>query len=397
MAELEPTTAEWQFGRASALSALGDHEAALAIFDAALPRQPNHAQAINDRALALSNLGRYEEAFAGFARAAELEPNFAGAHWNEALCRLLLGQFDVGWRKYEWRWKKSEFRKAAHPFRQPRWTGAEDIAGKRILLFGEQGLGDVIQFCRYAPLVAERGASVLVAAHPSLKPLLQTLDAVDGVLGNGEPLPPFDFQCPLMSLPLVFETRVDTIPSRVPYLRTDPLRLRHWSERLGSRSALRVGLAWSGDPRLAHDSQRSIPLDVLRPLFGLNAEFVCLSKFVREGDAQKMQSFGIRHFGDELTDFAETAALATQMDLVIAVDTSIAHLAGALALPLWLLIADPPEYRWMLEREDSPWYPTARLFRQQTGGDWPAVIARVVRALDNLIANRLSNIDGRRP
>jgi len=311
-----------------------------------------------------------------------------GAVWNEALLRLTLGQFEIGWRKYESRWQKSEFAGLIQPFRQPRWTGAEDVAGKTVLLHAEQGLGDVIQFCRYAPLLAQRGAKVIVAAHRPLKPFLQTLRGVAQVICNGDPLPPFDFYSPLMSLPWAFGTRLETVPAEVPYLHPDPVRIERWAERLGPRRRMRVGLAWSGDPRLAHDHRRSIPVRTLEPLLAAPADFVCLSKFVREGDEEEMRRLGVLHFGEELTDFAETAALADHMDLIVSVDTSIAHLAGALALPLWLLIADPPEYRWMLEREDSPWYPTARLFRQHSRGDWPEVIARVSRSLREAIALR---------
>jgi hypothetical protein len=303
------------------------------------------------------------------------------------LLRLLLGQFDIGWSKYEVRWQKSEFARLIQPFRQPRWTGAEDVSGKTVLLHAEQGLGDVIQFCRYAPLVADRGARVIVAAHEPLKPLLQTLRDVSQVICNSEAIPPFDYFSPLMSLPLAFRTRLDTVPSSVPYLQVDAGRRQRWLEKLGPPQRLRIGLAWSGDPRQEMDHRRSIPLQVLEPLLSVNADFYCLSKFVRDGDADQMARLGIRHFGDEQTDFAETAALASSMDLVISVCTSIAHLAGALALPLWVLIAKPFDFRWMLGREDSPWYPTARLFRQDECGNWSDVISRVQHELATLISS----------
>ena len=215
------------------------------------------------------------------------------------------------------------------------------------------------------------------------------------MIGNGEPLPPYDLQCPLLSLPLAFNTRLETVPANVPYLHADPRRALRWAQRLGARRTLRVGLAWSGDPRLADDRRRSIPLALFAPLLERPVQFVCLSKFVRDGDMQQIRALGIEHYGDELTDFAETAALASLMDVVISVDTSIAHLAGALGLPLWLLIPDPPEYRWMLKRDDSPWYPTARLFRQRRRGDWPEVIGRVVSALGELVAARSGTADAR--
>jgi hypothetical protein len=191
-----------------------------------------------------------------------------------------------------------------------------------------------------------------------------------------------------MSLPWAFGTRLETVPADVPYLHPDPARIERWVQQLGPRRRMRVGLAWCGDPRLAHDQRRSIPIGTLEPLLAVPADYVCLSKFVRPGDEEEMRRLGIRHFGEELADFAETAALASLMDVVVSVDTSIAHLAGALALPMWLLIADPPEYRWMLAREDSPWYPTARLFRQRSRGDWAEVIARVAAALRDTVEPR---------
>jgi tetratricopeptide (TPR) repeat protein len=382
LAALEPEAIEWRFGYAAALKEAGHAAEAVAAFDDALARQPDNSLAINDRALALADLGRYDEALAGFARATQIDPSSHAPHFHEALLRLMLGQYDVGWSLYEWRWKRPEFVKAGISYRQPRFTGSEDVARKTVFLFGEQGLGDVIQFSRYAPLVAARGARVIVGAHPPLKPLLQTLDGVDQVIGNGEPLPPFDLQCSLLSLPLAFGTRLETIPASVPYLHADPQRVLRWSQRLGPRRGLRIGLAWSGDPR--GDPRRRIPAMLLAPLLERGGQFVCLSKFVLDSDAQSMRALGIKHYGAELTDFAETAALVSLMDVVISVDTSIAHLAGALARPLWLLLTDPPSYQWLLVREDSPWYPTARLFRQRSRGDWNEVIDRVAAELPAL-------------
>jgi len=386
--QLEPENAEALFGRATVLNELGRSMEALAAFDEGLQLQPRHAGAMHERALALAALGRYEEAIRGFEEAAEADPSITGADWNEGLFRLLLGDFEIGWRKYESRWQNSEFASQIQPLRKPRWTGGTDVAGKTILLHAEQGLGDVIQFCRYAPLLVDRGAQVIVAAHRPLKPLLKTLRGLERVICNGEPMPAFDLYSPLMSLPMAFGTQLETVPAHVPYLHADPARTAAWAARLGAPDRLRVGLAWCGDPRHKRDRERSIPLSLLEPLLASPAAFFCLSKFVREGDAERMRQGGIQHYGEQLTDFTETAALASLMDLVISVDTSIAHLAGALGLPLWLLIPDPPDWRWLLEREDCPWYPTARLFRQARAGDWPTVIARVARALGEFGAVR---------
>ncbi len=384
--ELDPGNPDAPCGRAAVLNELDRFDEALAAFDAVLLRQPDRVSVIADRALALAGLGRYEEAFAGWARAAELDPNLHAADWNEAVHRLLLGQFEIGWRKYESRWMKPEFIKIKQPFKQPRWTGPENVEAKTVFLHAEQGLGDMIQFCRYATILAARGATVILGAQQPLKPLLQTLTGVKRVITNGEALPPFDFHSPLMSLPLAFDTRLETIPANVPYLHADARRVQRWSRILGPHTRFRVGLAWAGDPQLAHDRRRSIRLELLEPMFAVAAEFFCLSKFVRDNDQDDMRRLGIRHYGDELTDFAETAALTRLMDLVISVDTSIAHLAGALAMPVWLLVSNPPEFRWLLDREDSPWYPTARLFRQRERGNWQEVIARVTAELASLVA-----------
>jgi len=321
-----------------------------------------------------------------------MKPDFHGAHTNEAWLRLLLGDFERGWQQYEWRKRNPEHPLASRRFRQPLWTGKENIEGATILLYAEQGFGDAIQFVRFTPLVAARGARVVLGVHRPLKRLLQTVDGVSQVVADGEPLPAFEWHAPLMSLPLAFGIRLETIPASVPYLRAESHLIERWAERLGPHARLRVGVAWCGSPTLAHDHRRSVPLHALAPIFYADADFVCLTNAVREGDREEMSRLGVRFLGDDLTDFAETAALASLMDLVISVDTSIAHLAGSLGLPLWLLIPDPPEWRWLLYREDSPWYPTARLFRQTTPGDWTGVADRVCEALVHFTASHRNGL-----
>ncbi len=364
---------------------------ALNACERALLRDGSDVPALSSRAAALANLGHYQEAIATLDRAIELDPNDAGLHWNRALYRLVQGEFAQAWPDFEWRWQRSPYLKWLRQLPERLWDGREDVRGKTILLHSEQGFGDAIQMVRYVPLLAARGAQVIVGAHAPLKPLLETVPAVAGVIVNGEEMPQVDLHCPLVSLPARFGTTLETIPASVPYLRTDARRVRQWSERIGPRRRIRVGLAWSGSPTHDEDHRRSMQLDALGPLFEVPAEFHCLGKFVTEEERAALPRFGIRHYGEELTDFAETAALASLMDLVISVDTSIAHLAGALALPVWLLISNPPEWRWMLEREDSPWYPTARLFRQRTRTDWADVVARVAQALAARIAESEAN------
>jgi Glycosyltransferase family 9 (heptosyltransferase) len=258
-------------------------------------------------------------------------------------------------------------------------------ARSTILLHGEQGLGDTIQFCRYAPLVAARGARVLLEVPAPLQDLMASLAGVAQLISAEDQYPHFDLHCPLHSLPLALGTRIATIPAQVPYLTAPPQSMRRWSVALGSKHRLRVGVAWSGAPTHRNDVNRSIKLRSLLPLFDVDADFVSLQRDVRADDAAVLQDCGdLTHFTDELETFADTAAVIASLDLVVSVDTSVAHLAGALAKPVWVLLAFVPDFRWLLDREDSPWYPTARLFRQDAAGDWSRVISRVVIELEKL-------------
>jgi hypothetical protein len=254
--------------------------------------------------------------------------------------------------------------------------------GKTVLLHGEQGLGDTIQFCRFAPLVSRLGACVVLEVQPPLKTLIEELDWVHLVVGRGEPLPRFDVQCPLLSLPLAFETTLETIPGTVPYLRATADRVSHWRARLGNKGARRLGLVWSGNAMFASNHKRSMSLSQLEPLLSLDVELVSLQKNVGPEDARWLADHPqVRHFGGELQDFAATAALTSLMDVVVSVDTSVAHLAGALGKPTWILLPLVPDWRWLLHRADSPWYPTARLFRQTQLDDWGSVVDKVIAEL----------------
>jgi hypothetical protein len=332
----------------------------------------------------LVELSRHREAIASFAQVTALAPDFAAAHWAEALNRLRLGDFEAGWRKYEWRQQTATVGLGLRQFDLPPWIGNEDPAGLRILLHAEQGYGDTLQFCRYAPLLAERGARVILLVQRPLLSLLRGLARVD-VRADGDALPEFDRHCPLMSLPFAFRTRVDNVPAEVPYLRADPARASRWKDLLGPRSRPRVGLVWSGNVRHEKDRERSLPLRMLAPLFETGAEFVGLVRDIRERDRADLALFALRPLGEQVSDFADTAALIDNLDLVITVDTSVAHLAGAMAKPTWILLDSRPDFRWMLDREDSPWYPTARLLRQRAPGDWTGVVERVAAELDALV------------
>ena len=259
-------------------------------------------------------------------------------------------------------------------FTQPQWFGHENIAGKTILLPAEQGFGDTIQFCRYVPLVAARGARVILEVQEPLSELMTSLTGASQIVSKGDPLPDFDIHCPLLSLPLAFGTRLETIPSAVPYLRASSQAVMNWDTRLGPKRRPRMALPGLVEPTHPNDHNRSIGLGALLPLLDIDATFVSLQKDVRTEDATVLKERSdLLHFGDALKDFSDTAALISNLDLVISVDTSVAHLAGALAKPVWVLLPFIPDWRWLLDRADSPWYPTARLFRQDpsmTGVCW---------------------------
>jgi tetratricopeptide (TPR) repeat protein len=375
---VRPDYAEALYNRGVTLQELKRFTDALASYDRALAVRPDYAEAFYNRGNALKELQRFDEALASFDRALAVRPDYANAHWNESLVRLLTGDFVRGWKKFEWRWKNESLNPSPRNFAQPLWLGEQDIKGKTILLHSEQGLGDTIQFCRYVPLVAVRGARVLLQVPESLQNLTATLAGVAQVIGPTSQLPDFDLHCPLLSLPLAFGTRLDTIPSATPYLSASSERVRSWNISLGSKYRPRIGLVWSGNPEHKHDHNRSIKLRTLLQLLDIDATFVSLQKDIHADDATVPKDRSdLLHFGDKLKDFSDTAALVSNLDLVISVDTSVAHLAGALAKPVWILLPLLPDWRWLLNRDHSPWYPTARLFRQHAAGDWSSVVSDV--------------------
>ncbi len=362
----------------NALFKLNRPEEALTVYDRVLNIVPDNAQLLTNRAIALRRLERPHEALMSAARAIAAQPNFAPARFVDAGVRLYLGDFAGGWRGYEWR-RGGAFTPQRRKLAAPLWLGEQSLAGKTILLHAEQGFGDTIQFVRYAPLVAARGAHVIVEVQPALVRLVSAMPGIATVLGRGAQLPPFDFHCPLPSLPLACGTALETIPASLPYLAPPQDRVGYWRARL-PRCRPVIGLVWAGERAHDNDINRSMRLEALAPLLDLvDVRFVSLQHDVCETDAPLLaQRTDIVSIGQQFTDFADTAAAIAALDLVIAVDTAVAHLTGALGKPLLLLLPFAADFRWLRQRSDSPWYPTARLFRQPCFGDW-ASVAEAVR------------------
>lgn len=385
---LRPDFVDALYNRGNVLKALGRPEDALASYDRTLALRPDHADALNNRGQVLRDLMRYDEALASYDATLAVAPDHVMAHCNAAELRLVTGDLERGWPHYEWRWQKDSLIGTTRRYSQPQWRGETPAIGKTILVYAEQGLGDTIQFCRYVPMLISAGARVVFEVQAPLHTLMIDLAKDAQVIVKEAPLPPFDVHCPLLSLPLAFHTRLETIPAAESYLRAPADKSAAWQSRLGQTQRPRVGLIWSGNSRHERDLERSIPLHMLLPLMDADVAFVSLQKEVRDEDAAALRERGdILHFGDELADFSDTAALVSQLDLVISVDTSVAHLAAALGKPTWILLTYIPDWRWLLDRADSPWYPTARLFRQDEAGAWEGVIARVRAALGNFLAD----------
>jgi Flp pilus assembly protein TadD len=359
---------------------------AIAAFERALARSPDFGDAVNNLGTALEEIGRRDEALDCYRRAVALSPGSPSPPWNLALLQLLLGDYPAGWPGYELRWRQPLQRRVHRKFPQPMWDGS-DLAGRTLLLHAEQGFGDAIQFARYAPLAAARGGPVVVECHPPLARLFGTLDGVESVVARDvEPLPGFDVHCPLMSLPRVFGTTLETVPAKVPYLHADPAEAARWRDRLDANGPeLRVGLVWAGDGKHQKDRDRSLHRWMLDPLRGVpGMRFYSLQLGSPAGQAGGP---AMVDWTTELHDFAATAALVSQLDLVVTADTAVAHLSAALGRPTWVLVPFAPDWRWLLDRDDSPWYPTVRLFRQPAIGDWAEPVRRVAEALRALAAN----------
>jgi Flp pilus assembly protein TadD len=370
------------------LQSLGREEEALVWFDQALEHLPDSIEILNNKATILGQLQRFEEALALYDDIRARHLNNATTDWNLALMQMLLGNFEAGWAGREARWITPD--PSPYPkFSQPMWLGKEPVEGKTILIHVDEGLGDTIQFVRYVPMVAARGARVILVVERPLASLLSGFPGVSQCLAFSDPLPAFDMHCPIGSLPLAFNTRLNTIPAEAAYLPPPQQnRIQRWNARLAAHDRLRVGLVWSGSRTHRNDHNRSTSLRMLSRILDIDATFISLQKDVRKNDRAELNQSNIIDFTPELFDFEDTAALVKCLDLVISVDTSVAHLAGALGCPTWVLLPWTPDYRWLLGRDDSPWYPTARLFRQSQTRDYAVVLALVRAELLKLTASR---------
>lgn len=381
--DLQPFYPQAHGNLGNALREIGRADEAVAACHHALEQDPNSSEAHNNLASAFLETGRFDDAESSFCRAFELAPECDDARVNHAMLLLLRGDFERGWPQYEARLRLSPT--SARDFPQPVWDGSP-LEGRRILIHAEQGFGDAIHFIRYAPLLAERGGEVIVECRSALADLFRTVAGVREVVGQGDPLPPFDVHVPMLSQPLLFQTRRATIPKNIPYLLVDPARREIWKKRLGDKRArLRIGLCSTGSPQNRRTRVRDISLGQLRPILEVEGiDFFNLQpSSPTEASTQSSRAeAGLIDHTKEIRDFADTAAFMAELDLIITVDTAVAHLAGALGRPVWTLLPLIPDWRWGLEGADTPWYPTMQLFRQTTAGDWDSVVHRVAGALN---------------
>lgn len=379
---LNPNSAIAHSNRANTLRGLGLHREAIVGYDKAISLDPHFAEAYSNRGIALKEMGLLDDALASYDKAISINPRYAEARSNRATVLLLKGEMSEGWQWYEWHRDKDLNAKSRREFGSPLWHGDQPLSGEVILLHSEQGYGDTIQMCRYAQLLAQRDCSVVMEVPSALRKLFLRLEGVNQLIVRGEKLPDHDFHCPLMSLPRAFGTTLLSIPAKRQYLSPADVDIQEWSTILGPKRIPRIGLAWSGNPAHPNDKNRSIRIgQLLRHLPGgfeyhcLQTDSESLDRALSNGAAPMVK----RH--KRLSDFSQTAALASLMDLVISVDTSVAHLSGALGKPTWLLLPFLPDWRWMMDRDDSPWYPSMKLFRQKSAGDWESVLIRIRHAL----------------
>jgi Flp pilus assembly protein TadD len=378
--EIRPNYAEACSNLGNAFRQQGQFEDAEASLRKALELKPDYAEAYNNLAIVLVKQERLEEAVANYRQALQLKPDYPDARKNLGLALLGMGDFSEGWKEYEWRWKSKEM--PNRNFAQPRWDGAP-LEGRTILLYAEQGLGDTIQFARYAPLVEQRGGKVLVECQKHLLSLLAQCRGIDRLVPQGESLPAFDTHAALLSVPGILGTDLQSVPANIPYLSADAERIRKWGEELKGLTGFKIGIAWQGSKGFKDDSFRSIRLTQFEPLARIGGvRLISLQKGYGAEQVRQVPGWKVMDLGNRLDDFLDTAAVMKHLDLVICVDTAVGHLAGALGIPVWIAISTASDWRWLQQRDDSPWYPTLKLFRQKKRGDWTEVFERMARELE---------------
>ncbi len=378
---LKPDFAEAYLNRGVALHEFQQFDAAVASYDKAINLKPDYTEAYSNRGNALKELKQFDAAVASYDKAIALKPDFAEAYWNKSLLLLLIGEFVKGFNLYEWRWNENDTFKLKRNFSQPLWLGSESLLGKTVLIHSEQGLGDTIQFCRYAKMVSDLGANVIFEVQKPLLRLLKDLPGVSTLIAKGEPQPEVDFHCPLLSLPLVFKTDLNSIPSATSYLEVEVERIAYWRDRIKGEG-LKIGIAWQGSQATKIDIGRSFELKLFRNIAALlNVQLISLQKGYGSEQLNNMpQGMQVQDLGEELDAegaFLDSSAVMMNLDLVITCDTALAHLAGALGIKTWVALKYVPDWRWMLDRQDSPWYPSVTLYRQQRIDDWEPVFAQM--------------------
>ena len=374
------------YNRGVALHELGRYADAIDAHDSVLATAPEHPGAWLNRGRALAALKRFEDALASYGKAKAIQKDNPDIHFMESLALLTVGDYRRGFEEYEARWRRSGMPEQKSRGR-PLWRGDYPLNRKTVLLHAEQGLGDTIQFARYVPQLAATGANVILEVQPELTALLSRLEGAKTVIAHGAATPAYDVHCPLGSMPLALRTEPSNIPAPIPYLSADDGRLAKWTTRLGALVRPRIAIAWSGNASHLNDRNRSMPFARLAPLLSSPARFISIQRELRaEDEAALAAEQRVTHVGGELNDFDDTAAVIALCDLVIAVDTAVVHLAGAMGRAVWVMLPFAPDWRWTLDGDSTPWYPTARLFRQTSLGDWEGVVARVAAELRQLIS-----------
>ena len=384
--QLKPDYAEPFNNRGNALIGLKRFDEALQSIERAIQLKPDFAEAFSNLGILLEYLQRFDDALQSYDRAIQLKPNYAEAYFNQSIIKLRLGKYEEGWRLYEYRQVKKDTKNNYKKFPIPLWLGNESIDNKVILILNEQGLGDSIQFCRYLLMLASLNPKeIIFMVQKPLLSLFSNFNKKIKILEQDKPLPHFDYYSPLMSLPLAFKTTLGTIPVNIPYLTVDDVKNKYWQDRFGKQTKAKIGLVWSGSTTHKKDRYRSLALRQLVLLLELPFEFHSLQKEIRSDDKKILKTCkSLYQHQNDLNDFSDTAALLNQMDLIISIDTSVVHLAGALDKQVWVLLPYIPDFRWLLNRDNSPWYPSIRLFRQPKFDDWESVIQQLIIELKKL-------------